>query len=293
MRRTWWAVGAVVALALAGCSGSAKNASSGQRAPQGVKEEPVKGDEQGQGASAVGLGSGPAAVGAGVPLSRSIVRTADVDVRVAEPDVARHDAIVLVVRAGGYLEAEQGTFASGTTLTLRVPPESFDATVDAVSKLGTVTSRTVSTDDVTGDVADVSGRLAAARASAARLRGLLDRAGSVTEITTLESELSERESDLESLASRQRALHDRTSLATVTATFTRAAPKPPPPPKVAAPGFTGGLRAGWTAFVGTVRVLLVVVGALLPFLVVSAVMGAAVLAAYRRRRRIGVHATEL
>jgi Domain of unknown function (DUF4349) len=188
-------------------------------------------------------------------------------------------------RAGGYLESEHSTIEAGTTLTLRVPPDAFGDTLDALARLGKVDSREVSTEDVTGEVADVSGRLAAARASVTRLRGLMARAGSVTEIASLESELNDRESDLESLQSRQRALSGRTSLATVTATLHQAA-APAPAPKVAATGFTGGFRNGWRAFVGFVNVTLVVVGALLPFAVAGALVAVALVPVYRRRRRV-------
>jgi hypothetical protein len=205
-------------------------------------------------------------------------------VRVGDVDVARSAAITAAERGGGYLQSEHSSIEGGTALTLRVEPEAFGATLDALAKLGKVDSREVSTDDVTGDVADVAGRLAAARASVARLRTLVGKATTITDIASLESELSDRESDLESLQSRQRALGERTTLATITATFRRTA-APAPAPKVAGTGFTGGLRGGWTAFVGVVNVLLVVAGALLPFVLAGALISAAPVTLYRRRQR--------
>ncbi len=283
MRRT--AAVVVAVLLLAGCgrgSGDRTGTSSGGLAKSAV-------DAPGSdGMAPARAANGPAAVGDAVPLSRSIVRTATLTVRVGDVNAARGSAVTAAERTGGYLESERSSLESGTTLTLRVPPDAFTGALDAVARLGTVATREVTTDDVTGDVADVEGRLAAARASTTRLRGLLDKATSITEIAALESELTDRESDLESLATRQRSLVERTALATITATFVRRAPVVAAP-KPGAAGFSGGLDAGWHAFTAVVAVLLVVTGAVLPFAVVL-VVGGVPLYVRLRRRRVGAPA---
>jgi len=280
MRRTAIAVAAVLALAACGRGSDSTAGAGGAKGLRGA--EPV---DAGAGGQSVRAANGPAAVGDSVALGRSVIRTATMTVKVRDVSVARRDAVLAAERAGGYLEAEHSTLDTGTTLTLRVEPESFTGTVDAVGRLGEVLARQISTEDVTGDVADVDGRLRAARTSADRVRGLLGKATSISEVTTLESELSDRESDIESLSSRQRALSERTALATVTATLQL-------PPHVAAPakearGFTGGLAAGWRAFTATTVVVLVATGALLPFLALAGA-GVTVWLVVRRRRRVGV-----
>jgi hypothetical protein len=49
-------------------------------------------------------------------------------------------------------------------------------------------------------------------------------------------------------------------------------------------GFLAGLRNGWAAFTGSVSVLLTVLGAVLPFAVLAAVIGVPVWLWLRRRR---------
>jgi hypothetical protein len=218
-------------------------------------------------------------------LGREQIRTGAMTVRVDDVQAAARAAVRAAEDAGGFLEADQ-TVDDKTTMTLRVPPAEFTGTAETLGRLGTVTNRTVETKDVTNDVADVSGRLKAARASVARVRALLDRASTISEITSLERELNERESDLESLETRSRSLHGRTSLASLTVTFARAAA---PPVKAASdPGFSGGLHAGWRVFTATVAILLVMLGALLPFLAVGAVFVAPYV--YLRRRRVSARA---
>lgn len=213
-------------------------------------------------------------------LGRSVVRAADLTVRVDDVAAAARSATRTAEANGGYLEGEDST-TERTSVTVRVPPEDFTATLDAIAKLGTVVTRTANTKDVTNDVADVDGRLKAARASVARVRDLMDRADTITEVTSLEAELNKREADLESLETRQRTLAGQATYATVTATFVT---KPPPPAKkkVEATGFASGLRAGWDAFVGSIRVVLTIVGVLLPFAASAALVTAVVLAIRRK-----------
>lgn len=231
-------------------------------------------------------GEGAAREGGGLTnaanLGRQQVRTSTMSVRVDDVAGAARAAVRSAEAAGGFLESEQ-TKDDSTTMTVRVPPERFTTVSDALARLGAVTARTVETEDVTGDVADVDGRLKAARASVARVRTLLGRASSIAEITSLESELTSRESDLESLETRQRALEGRTSYAAITVTFT--------PPALAAAasgknddlgGFSDGLRSGWRVFTATVAVLLVVFGAVLPFAAVAAAVGVPVWLLRRR-----------
>jgi hypothetical protein len=57
----------------------------------------------------------------------------------------------------------------------------------------------------------------------------------------------------------------------------------PPVKKAHVVGFVRGLRGGWHAFTRTVSAIAQAVGALLPFLIVMAILG---IAAYLLRRRL-------
>jgi predicted lipid-binding transport protein (Tim44 family) len=105
-------------------------------------------------------------------------------------------------------------------------------------------------------------------------------------VISVESELSQRESDLESLQSQQRALQGQTSLASITLTLQTAAPaavKPAPKHHHAQSGFVGGLTRGWHGFVAAAKAVATAVGTLLPFLVLLALLAAAGRFVWRRR----------
>jgi hypothetical protein len=278
MRRIAFAA-ALLVLPLAACGSTSDRSGS---APERAAGAPAaaKPDAKGDSAGLTRAGT----------LGRSQVRTSAMTVRVETVATAAREAVRIAEGTGGYLESEQT--ANGTAvLTLRVPPEDFTAASDALARLGTVTERTVSTEDVTGDVTDVQGRLKAARASVERVRTLLTRATSLSEVTSLESELTEREGALESLETRRRSLAGKTAYASLTVTLTRpvlAAAAPPGKAAVRNPGFTGGLRAGWDVFTAAVAILLVVLGAVLPFAAAAAVVGVPLY--LLRRRRVSARA---
>ena len=66
-------------------------------------------------------------------------------------------------------------------------------------------------------------RIKTQRASVARIRELMDQATKLSDVVTLEGELSSRQADLESLLAQQTSLKDRTSLATITLSLSETA----------------------------------------------------------------------
>jgi len=157
--------------------------------------------------------------------------------------------------------------------------------------LGTLLSEDQSADDVTGQVIDVAARIAAQKASVARIRVLMNRATTLGQVVQIEGELTTRQAALESLEGQAAALADQTTLATVTTTIVGPqAPAPVVRHTTTPSGFGAGLSKGWHAFTVAGSWLLTAVGVLLPFLVLVTpfVLGGYVLA--RRRTRSGATA---
>jgi hypothetical protein len=171
---------------------------------------------------------------------------------------------------------------------LRVPEASLDRALSLVggpAGVGKELSRSATAQDVTADLADLQSRTATQRASVERVRALLAKAGSLRDVVMLESEVTKREAELEALQARQAALADRADLATLTVDLrTPSADVPGSDPKDRN-AFLQGLDSGWQALVGSMTVVLTVLGALLPLAVVVGLVGGPLLWALRRRRR--------
>lgn len=254
-------VAVVLAFTLAGC-GTSKSSSTSSAQQAGPAIAPDN-EKAGAGAAPTGQPIDPAA------LQRSIIYRGAISVRVDDVNAAAAVVSSVVTGAGGYVGGDNrvvDSIRSSATLVLRVPAGKFGATVDAVSHLGKEINRQVSTEDVTAQVIDVDSRVKTQQASVDRIRTLLAQARSISDIVSLEGELTHREADLESLQAQQRSLSDLTALSTITATLLgpEAATVKKEPKQT---GFVGGIKAGWHTFLASLRVLLTIIGALLPFLI--------------------------
>lgn len=223
---------------------------------------------------------------AAVDLGGAKIRTVQMSVQVkrgASVADQANAAEAIVAGAGGEVDADDrssGRYAQAT-LVLKVPPEQLSPVLSQLSRLGIERSRRQTTQDVTARVADVRSRVDSAQREIARLRVLYQHARKISDVITIESELAQREGDLESLQAQQRALAAETTTATVTLSLT----SPPPLAKKVEKakkkshhdsGFLAGLKGGWHAFTGGLSVLATIIGAVLPFAILLLILGLAV-----------------
>ncbi|WP_329088171.1 DUF4349 domain-containing protein [Actinomadura citrea] len=271
-----------LAAGMAACGGGDHSSGASDSAPRGMATAPALpgGARRAEGAPQ----SGTTRPEAPLPTGREVVHTADLRVRAGDVEAAAAKAKQLVAAAGGYVEREStSSDPARSEIALRIPGDRYAEVLGRLgAELGTKLSLSQQAEDVTGEVADVDARVRSAKAALESFRKLLDRANSVSEIMSIEQEISEREADLEALQARQKSLAHRTQFATVTVTLVSKAP--PPEKDEPRGGFVGGLENGWHAFTAFVGGVAAVVGWLLPFLVAGAVIGLPALALRRRVR---------
>ncbi|KPI04569.1 protein of unknown function DUF4349 [Actinobacteria bacterium OV450] len=279
------------ALALTGCGaeGNTVGPSSADKAAVGAPEGAARG-KPGAGAAAPPAAAGTDAAKNGqqpAAVRPHVIRTATLALETPDVQRALAAARTAAEGAGGYVGNESTRREDGrmtSTLTLRVPGDRFDAVLGAMEGNGRLRSRKVEAQDVTEKVADVDSRVKSQQASVARVRDMMDRATALADVVMLESELSKRQSDLESLLAQQTALKDQTSMGTITMEVSEPAPEPVEKKKEdGAPSFTAALGGGWNVFTTIVRYLTLVVAALLPFAVTAALV-LLCLRLYRRLR---------
>ncbi|MFM9695543.1 DUF4349 domain-containing protein [Streptomyces europaeiscabiei] len=265
------------ALALTGCgagsdddSASGSKAASDSKADTTAQQEGALNDESGN-----SYQSGGKTADAPTKIAPShVIRTATLTVRVKDVPKALDETRTTVENAGGFVGSESttrdGKDRERTRVVLRVPAEKYEEVLTELEGTGKLIERRTKAEDVTDQVVDVESRIKTQQASVARIRELMDRAGKLSDVVTLEGELSSRQADLESLLAQQKSLKDRTSLATITLSLSETAVKKAE--KDDDPGFVDALAGGWNAFVAVFRWLGMALAAILPFAVAAAIL---------------------
>ncbi len=283
-------VAVFLALALAvGCGGQDdEGGGDAGEAADAMDPAPAAGGGEG-GEAEAGTGSAVAATLAQVAQAqddREIIRTATLEVGTEDVAGASDVAVRVATEAGGFLASSESDLQGDTraSLVLRVPPDRFFDVLDDLADLGELESRQVGSEDVTAQVVDLEGRLAAVRASVERLRALVAQAADVPQIVAIEGELARREGELESLTGQLRVLGEQVDLATVTLVLDE-----PATAEVSddIPGFVPGLRTGVVALANVASVAVTALGFLLPFTVPAVLVwfGARWVRRVLRRRR--------
>jgi hypothetical protein len=221
---------------------------------------------------------------------RAVISTATISLRSDDVAAAMFDVQRVVDEYDGEIADEKtdgGEEAVRSRLVLRVPSDDFDSAIADLKKLGQVVSSTRNAEDVTTTVIDNAARIRAQEESLRRVEVLLGRATSIRDIVAIESQLTRRQADLDSLKSQQAFLADQTSLSTITVHIERT-PKAEPQAKPDRDdaGFLAGLDGGWDALTGLGTGLATVAGAVLPFAILFGLLGVpAWLVARRLTRR--------
>ncbi|MGW1935302.1 DUF4349 domain-containing protein [Streptomyces goshikiensis] len=277
------------ALAVAGCSADRSGSSSDKAAVGEAAAKPQEGAAApAQGKAGAGAAAPAAPKDGQQPAVRPhVIRTATLGIETPDAQKALAAARTATEGAGGYVGNESTKRGADgrmtSTLTLRVPGERFDSVLGAMEGSGKLLNRKVEAQDVTEKVADVDSRVKSQQASVVRVRGMMDKASALGDVVMLESELSKRQSDLESLLAQQTALKDQTSMGTITVEVSEPPVERAAPEKEKEPTFMDALRGGWNVFAGLVRKLGLAVAAVLPFAVTAALVVAGV-RVYRRYR---------
>ncbi|MGW2144722.1 DUF4349 domain-containing protein [Nonomuraea bangladeshensis] len=219
---------------------------------------------------------------------RQVIYTGSMTVRVKQVGDAVEQAKQIVTAAGGYLSSEQSSSASKAretaTLEFKIPPTGYNAALGRLGKeLGTQVSMKQSTQDVTLQVADVESRLKSAERSLESLRTLLKRADTIGQVLDVEREIASREADLESLQAQQKELATQVAMATLTLRLLGPVAEAAQPEEES-DGFLAGLKSGWKALLSSLVVLLTLLGAVLPWLLVSLPLVALLVYLVRRDR---------
>ena len=224
-------------------------------------------------------------------LERSVISSGTISLTSKDVAETRREVQRVVDAQGGEITEETtDTDADGDTsysrLVVRVPSSKFGTTMVALEDAGVLRSSSRGSDDVTTEVIDTGVRVRAQEASLKRVELLLAEARGLKDIIWIESQLTTRQAELDSLKSQQSWLADQTSMSTITVDISTQPEvvEDEPDDRDEPAGFLAGLKGGTKALGAVLAAVTTIIGALLPFVVVGLVLGFPVWLLVRRRR---------
>ena len=153
---------------------------------------------------------------------RQVISHASIDLEVGDVNAASTQLRGLVQSLGGFVEhisTSGGPNPEYGSAVVRVPSDRFPDAIDGIERLGKPLGQTLGQRDVTGEAIDLEARLRSERSTEESLLKLLDRAVSVSDVLTVERELSRVRADIERLQGQLEFLQRSVALATITVSF--------------------------------------------------------------------------
>ncbi|MCH7232809.1 DUF4349 domain-containing protein [Glycomyces sp. L485] len=236
-------------------------------------------------------GAAPGAAQFDVAEQRDLIYVGTLDALDPDPVAVAEQVWATAESYGGLVTADRrhdDESGARAELTVRIPSERFGEAVEALAGLAEEEiGRTVDTEDVTGQAVDLESSIATRRASLERVRELLADASSVEAILDLEAEIADREAALASLESQLADLQDRVALSTITYIVSTPEETEEVDGSTGPGNFAEAVGTGWSGVTSLLRVASIVLGVLLPFTPLIAVVLAAIFVPlwYVRRSR--------
>jgi len=152
-------------------------------------------------------------------LHRQLVYNAELDLKVKDLPraISRVDSLVQANR--GWTQTATQTRTDDEwrqETTIRVRPAQVTALLARLSNLGTVERKSLTSEDVTAEHADVTARLRNKRALEQRYLALLQQAHKVSDVLEVEEKVGAVREEIEAIESRLKVLNDEVAFSTIT-----------------------------------------------------------------------------
>lgn len=292
-RRRLVAVVGFVALAATGC-GSDNDEESAEPATEETDDSGDAGAIAGDGEARAGDASEDTsdatapetggAASAGLPIDdfgRDNIRNVGLTMSTSNVADTSDDIRRIVTGNGGAVfssdvtigdEEENGSVPGGGRIVVRIPPADLDQLVTELDGAGFVSRLSQDSQDVTDQLVDLDIRIRQAETGIERIEILLSQASELDDVFAIETELTNRQVELEQLRAAERNTDDLVSLATLTIEIEHRTPDDLEAIEESGDGIVDAFANGWNAFVGAVFAVGFVLAVMAPFLLTALVV---------------------
>lgn len=156
-------------------------------------------------------------------INRKLIRNGSIDFKVAEVKKTKIEIEKICKELDAYTSNEsENNFGDRLQYnqTIRVPADKFDILLTKIESLALkVENKNISTEDVTEEFIDVEARLSAKKELETRYLEILKQAKTVEEIISVESQIANVRSEIESMQGRLEYLKNQVSLSTINVSY--------------------------------------------------------------------------
>jgi hypothetical protein len=222
--------------------------------------------------------------------SRKIIMSANISMQTTTYDKAVASLEDLVNQDGGFVQdsSTQGTGKSGNdrtaSYTVRIPSDKLDTFISGVGGIGKVISKSKKGEDVTQNYFDTDAHLTTLNAEKTRILDILSKTQNITDVITVEQKLTDIDNQIEQLTGELQKMDSLIDMSTVTININEVVVI------TNTPNNFGGqvlsvLQGSSKALIATLKVILIGIIAILPFVIVFGAVAAVIFFIVRNRRK--------
>ncbi len=147
--------------------------------------------------------------------NRQNIKNGRLEIEVESITTATQSLRTIISNEKGYIYSSNNQSEREVFFITRIPPEKLESVITSASSLGKVTSKTISTQDITDEMIDIDAKIKNLTALRDRFRDLLTRATKISEIIEVERELNRVQTELDSIEGRYNALKSQAAMSTL------------------------------------------------------------------------------
>lgn len=181
-------------------------------------------------------------------VERKVIKQGDIKFETTDIDKTKSLVIQTVQKLDGYI-AKDNVYDYANrlehSLIIRVPADKFDLLLENISEsINKLDNKSIDILDITEEYIDIEARIKTKKELQDKYIDLLKRATRVEEILTIEKEIGNLQTEIESVEGRMRYLKDKIAFSTLTVTYYQKT--------VESFGFSSkfidGIKSGWDVF---------------------------------------------
>ncbi len=219
--------------------------------------------------------------------TRSVIKTASLGVRVKDIQKSVDEATSIAKEFNGQVDDSSiyknpgNNEITSANLTIRVPAEQLENAIEKLRSIGEVENYSLSSSDVTMQKVDLEARISSLETSIARFKELITSATNASDLIAAESALAERQAELDSLNAQMKYLSQQVEMSAIYISMYL----PEYLNTVKPLGFIQGIEKGFYAILNLIINLTSIIGLVIPWLLLLALLVAIYKVIQKVRRR--------